>query len=419
MFVTEYEVCIDEDEDEYDYLDGEFVETNNIWGYRAICPKNSQTTTVTIKYYYHAPTSEWYWEYNYDVGYKPIIPLVYSCDDNWNLVSCLNQSYYEYSLAGHADGWISVNATLSRKLVEGEKIFFGVYSDLLGVSVMWESDLDTTMCYFYFSTERRRNYNSPIEYLTSTAFKNKIRGLSLDYEACIYLEYENEIESVAYTRTVLGNVGAATANSRKLVWKRTVPTTGNITALFTRKSDWKRNADSNGSISAGAYRFNHLFRAASDNKKFSDSSDKRIFFFRSNEDQEEVIARSYRSNRMKIENSDGFSFSDSLQHLLLIIRSVFSGGSALDNLSHIADYKRLPESVVDDEEMVIRSGDNFRSFTDEVDFEALPFASRLFFRTVQTVMSLWDWLRGKIREANNVVTFYCPIWIEIEMECRI
>ena len=110
---------------------------------------------------------------------------------------------------------------------------------------------------------------------------------------------------------------------------------------------------------------------------------------------------------------------DSLQQLLLIIRSVFSSGGALDSSSHLANYKRLPESVVDDEELIIRSGDNFRSFTDEIDFEALPFASRLFFRAVQTVMSFWDWLRGKIREANNIKSFYCPIWTEIEVECRI
>lgn len=122
---------------------------------------------------------------------------------------------------------------------------------------------------------------------------------------------------------------------------------------------------------------------------------------------------------MKVEYSDGFSFSDSLQQLLLIIRSVFSSGDVLDSSSHIADYKRLPESVVDDEELVLCSGENFRSFTDEIDFEALPFASRLFFRTVQTVMGIWDWPRGKIREANNMKSFYCPIWIEIEMECRI
>ena len=122
---------------------------------------------------------------------------------------------------------------------------------------------------------------------------------------------------------------------------------------------------------------------------------------------------------MKVGNSDDFSFCDSLQQLLLLIRSAFSGAGALDSSSHVADYKRLPESFVDNEELIIRSGDNFRSFTDEVNFEALPFASRLFFRTVQTVMSFWDWLRGKIRETNNVVTLFCPIADEITLECKI
>lgn len=233
------------------------------------------------------------------------------------------------------------------------------------------------------------------------------------------MQYENEIESVAYTRTVLGNVRAATANTKKLVWKRNIPSLWNLSSRLTRKTNWKRNASSDGILSAGAFRANHLARSASDSKSFSDFSDKRIFFVRHHEDQEGITARSYRTNRMKIEYSDGFSFSDSLQQLLLIIRSVFSTGGALDSSSHIADYKRLPESVVDDEELVIRYGDNFRSFTDELDFEALPFVSRLFFRTVQTVMSFWDWLRGKIREANNVKSFYCPIWTEIELECRI
>ena len=68
---------------------------------------------------------------------------------------------------------------------------------------------------------------------------------------------------------------------------------------------------------------------------------------------------------------------------------------------------------------VIRSGNSFRGSIDGVEVSSLPFASRLFFRTVQTVMSFWDWLRGKIREANNVVTFFCPIHLEVELECRI
>ena len=414
---TEWETEIDDDE--YEDLEGELIDEQDVFGYRAICPKNSASTSVTIYFYYYAPTSEWYWDYAYGDPYRPVVPVVFAADSNWRLTQCLNASFAETNLNGKPNGWVSLNVTLTRKLAKNERIVFGVYSDILGYVGDYIDDPDTTMCYFYWSRALRRDYNSQIAYVSSAEWLQKHQCIFSDYEMCIYMQYENEIESVAYTRTVLGNVGASTANTRKLVWKRTVPTSGNLTALFTRKSNWKRNAASDGLLTANGYSSNHIYRTASDSKSFSDSSDKRIFFFRSHEVQEGIIARSSRSNRMKIEYFDGFSFMDSLQQLLLIIRSVFSNGGALDSSTHIADYKRLPESVIDDEELVIRSGDNFRSFTDEIDFEALPFASRLFFRTVQTVMRIWDWLRGKIREANNVKSFYCPIWTEIEVECRI
>ncbi len=336
-FLCWYEVEVEEDE--YEDIEGEIVFDTGITGFRSICPKNSQTTTITFKYYYYAPTSEWYWNYSYSTPYSPVIPLVYTCDSNWKLLECLNQNYIETSFANQANGWKTVTATLKRKLQQGERLFFGLYADTIGFAALGESDADTTSCYQYYSLESRRGYASQIAYFTSDNWYRRHRNFTCDYEVCLYIEYENEIESVAYSRTVLGNVGATTANSRKLIWKRTVPTSGNLTALFTRKSGWKRNTASDGSV--------------------------------------------------------------------------------LDNLKNIADYKRMPESVVVDEESVIRWGESFRSLTDEVEFEARPFASRLFFRTVQTVMSFWDWLRGKIREANNVASFYCPIWTEIEMECRI
>lgn len=418
-FLTEYEVEVDDDE--YENMDGELVDEQDVFGYRATCPKNSDSTTVTIYFYYHAPTSSWYWDYTYGLAYYPIIPVVFSVDSNWNLTECLNQSFTEITLSNRNDGWISMNVILKRKLVKNERIVFGVYSDILGVSSShdeWNRP-EETQCYYYWSNARRNNYNTAIAYVSSLEFIQKANCGFSDWEVCLYMQYENEVESVAYTRTVLGNVRAATANTRKLVWKRTLRPGGYLTSSLNRKVVWKRNSSASGILSAGAFRFNHLFRAASDSKSFSDSVSKRLFFFRRHEDQNEITARSSRSNRMKVEYSDGFSFSDSLQQLLLIIRSVFSSGDVLDSSSHIADYKRLPESVVVDEELIIRSGDNFRSFTDEIDFGALPFASRLFFRTVHTVMGIWDWLRGKIREANNMKSFYCPIWTEIEMECRI
>ena len=407
-------------DDEYEDMEGELVDEQDIFARRAIVPKNSNSTTVTIYYYYYSPKSEWFWDWMYGDPYRPVVPVVFAADSNWQLTQCLNASFFETSFTGQSDGWKALNVTLTRKLVKNERIVFGVYSDILGYASTGEIDnFETTTSYFYYSRARRENYASQIAYISSPDFISQQRNIFNDYEICLYLQYENEIESVAYTRTVPGNVRATTANTRKLVWKRNIPSLWNLSSRLTRKSDWKRNTSSDGIISAGAFRSNHIFRAASDSKSFSDLYDKRIFFFRSHEEQKEITSRNYRANRMKIENTDGVSFGDSLQQLLLIIRSMFSGAGIWDSSSHVADYKRLPKSVVDDEELIIRSGDNFRRFTDEVDFKALPFASRLFFRTVQTVINFWDWLRGKIREANNVVSLFCPVHLEIELECKI
>lgn len=60
-----------------------------------------------------------------------------------------------------------------------------------------------------------------------------------------------------------------------------------------------------------------------------------------------------------------------------------------------------------------------RSLAENVEAEAVN-EKRIFFnRVVQAALSLWDWIRGKIRDTNNVVTLFCPIDLEIELECRI
>lgn len=44
-----YEVEIDDDE--YEDLKGEIVDEESIFGFRAVCPKNSNSTSVTVFYY--------------------------------------------------------------------------------------------------------------------------------------------------------------------------------------------------------------------------------------------------------------------------------------------------------------------------------------------------------------------------------
>lgn len=101
-FLTWHEVEIDDDE--YEDIEGELVDEEDIFGYRAVCPKNSNSTSVNIFYYYYAPTSEWYWDYNYGIDYQPVIPVVFAANENWELTQCLNVSFNEISLRGQSNG---------------------------------------------------------------------------------------------------------------------------------------------------------------------------------------------------------------------------------------------------------------------------------------------------------------------------
>ena len=132
-----------------------------------------------------------------------------------------------------------------------------------------------------------------------------------------------------------------------------------------------------------------------------------------------ITDTSLRSLFKRIITAEDVSFLDSLHQLLLIIRSCFSVSGITDEASRIANYKKEILSTLENLENVERSGDNYRSFEDSAELDALPFASRLFFRACETVAGFWDWLRGKIREANNVVSFFCPIDLEIELECKL
>jgi hypothetical protein len=348
-------------DDEYEDLQGEIVDEENVFGHRAVVPKNSNSTSVTIFYYYLAPTSEWYWDYSYGDPYKPVIPVVFVTDANWNLTQCLNTTFVEHSLTGQSNGWKSFTITLTRKLVEGERIFFGVYSDLLGYTTTGEvEDSNTTTSYFYWTRARRRDYANQITYLSSPEFINQQRNIFCDYEMCIYMQYENEPDGFFYTRSVLGNVGAAGA--------------------FAGRSLRAYREEANIAV---------------------------------------IISSSVRRLSKIILKTDSVGFIDAIQKLLLLLRSCFSSSEASDNLYRSSDFQKSISSSVENEEEVYRLGESFRSFEDEATIDDLPFASRIFYRTLETVMGLCDWLRGKIREANNVVTLFCPITTELTLRCKI
>lgn len=126
-----------------------------------------------------------------------------------------------------------------------------------------------------------------------------------------------------------------------------------------------------------------------------------------------------RKNHLKTDAFSSLLFDDEHNSRMFFYRSGVSENQVTDGTDRKVDWKRRLEFSTDVETEAVRKQVLFRFEKSEIAFATRAFASRLFFRTVQSIVSFWDWLRGKIREANNVVTFFCPINLEINFECRI
>ena len=126
-----------------------------------------------------------------------------------------------------------------------------------------------------------------------------------------------------------------------------------------------------------------------------------------------------RKNHLKTDAFSSLLFDDEHNSRMFFYRPGVSENQVTDGTDRKVDWKRRLEFSTDVETEAVRKQVLFRFEKSEIAFATRAFASRLFFRTVQSIVSFWDWLRGKIRETNNVVTFFCPINLEINFECRI
>ena len=116
---------------------------------------------------------------------------------------------------------------------------------------------------------------------------------------------------------------------------------------------------------------------------------------------------------------DKKEFSDELIRNLIIGRCITAGILPSDFLERTADYKRLNKTKPEITTLTKRITKTFRNNVDSVLFSVFVIPSRIFYRTVQTIVSFWDWLKGKIRETNNIVSFFCPVDLEIKLECKV
>ena len=224
-----------------------------------------------------------------------------------------------------------------------------------------------------------------------------------------------------FKRSFAENKNAVSVQTRKQRVYKSITETADIDSLENRKLGIKLSSFSENLIPTSIIsRMLGIKKNCSSIVRGTSSFIRKLEYIRNNlTDNLISVSSILRSHHLKTEASSILVFDDEHESRMFYNRLADSENLITDSSERKIDWKRLMEIMPDVETEVLRKQVLFRSAESESNFTARPFASRLFFRTVQTVMSFWDWLRGKIREANNVVTFFCPIDLDITMECRI
>lgn len=402
-----------------DNLEVELYEQDGIFTYQfnpTYDQRDDGVLAVEFYYYYRKPTTQAFWDYCYYADDFYIYPFLAWYDDTssdggkWGGIISLDSQ--KISLVGRESGWIHVTLHVEeyiwgRFTSNGKNfdntLYIGIYSPLL--VLCWDNSVsgsDTIIPYeLNWDFEEYEDW-SVYELMTQGYLEDcYYYRRQINVYPTFYITYRDVTpESFAYSVNETSVMNVTSEITKKGIYKKLLQDIKAAVGTSERKLLVKRN----GGIDAVS--FTDLFSRRQDYK--------RLF-----EEAENLSSLCNRKHGLCKELADSVIDDDVTDKYLLLMRSAESENLISDSTSKKAQWYRQLEIDPGIESVVERQQILFRALENQIDVSALPFASRLFFRTVQTVMSFWDLLRGKIQEANNVASFYCPIWTEIEMECRI
>lgn len=401
--------------------DVELYEEDYIFVYEFFPPydqRDDGELAIEFYYYYRKPTTSDFWNYCYDPDYFYILPFVASSNDDprygpvgkwWGMI---NYNYDKISLVGRESGWIHVTLYVDEyiwgRYTENGKtyenpLYFGLYSPI--PVLVWDNSVSGgipvtpyDILWDYSEFEDDDVYDVLTGGYLEDCYVSRRR--INDYPS-FYITYRDVTpESFNYAVTEQAVINVSSAVNRKSVLKKLMAEIKSITGTAERHQLHIRNAGNNV-------------------LSISDSFAKRLYFTRLLSETKSMATLLSRKHFMTRQFNDVFEPVAFRDYKRLLFRSGDESLAPADSLERSLRWTRKLDLNPGIETEVIRKQDVFRNAIDDVDVLALPFASRLFFRTVQTVLGFWDWLRGKIREANNVVSLFCPVHLEIKLECKI
>ena len=403
-----------------DYGTVELYEEDRIFVYQfnpLYDQRDDGVLAVEFYYYYRKPTSEKFYEYCYYAEDFYIYPFLAWYDEDgedggaWGGIMTIDSQ--KISLVGRESGWIHVTLHVDEYIwgrftnngrTFDNTIYIGVYSPILVLN--WDTSSANVsggvVPYEIFWNFDEYEDDTFYDLMTDGNLEDCYDGRRQinDYPS-FYITYRDVTpESFNYAVNEQSVVNVSSGVVRKTVLKKLMSEIKAITGTAGRHQLHKRNA---GVSVLGA----------------SDSFAKRVYFARFLSETKSMTTLLSRKHFMTRQLNDVFKPVAFRNYKRLLFRSGDENLIAADSYERKLAWKRqldLNPSILTE---VVRSSESFRGAIDVLEVSALPFASRLFFRTVQTVVGFWDWLRGKIREANNVVTLYSPMDLEITLESKI
>lgn len=370
---------------------------------------------VEFYYYYHKPDTQDFWTYVYDPDRYYIVPFIawYYDEGKIGKFGGLCSDAPKISLVGRESGWIHVTLHVDEAIygqyvksngtIGQNPLYFGIYSPLLNFCY------DTSVTNggpivpysLWFSVDGEDDYDI-YDYLVGGYMEDYYATRKQkDFYPSFYITYRDVTpEAYAYSVNEVSVMNVTSGLTKKGIYKKLLQDIKAAYGTSGRKLLAKRNGPDEAVSYSDSFFKNQIFKRLFSENFVPDST-------------------TGRKHGMKHSLSSFLNGTSERESRMLFFRGADSLSEVMDTTEKKLEYFRLIEPDPNVESEVTRQQILFRSADSESDFTARPFASRLFFRTVQTVMSFWDWLRGKIREANNVVTLFCPIHLEIEMECRI
>ena len=375
---------------------------------------------------------------------------------NWNFEEYEDESVYDLLTGGYLEDCYD-----SRSRINDYPTFYITYRDVTPESIAYCVN-ETAVMNVSSSLSKKANFKKMLAEIkaacdadsrTLAARRNGGRDLfsvsanSSKKENFKRSFFENDNAVCVHTKkqslfkSITENPDVMSWECRKLGIKKTCASSLKSTCVQTRKQSLFKNITEKPDVisrenrklgiklsafyenlipSSNAYRMLAIKKTFASITQSTSSFVRRLWFIRNKLTEFlQPVSLLSRKNHLKTDAFSSLLFDDEHNNRMFFYRPKVSENQVTDGTDRKADWKRRLEFSTDVETETVRKQVLFRFEKSESAFATRAFASRLFFRTVQSIVSFWDWLRGKIREANNVVTFFSPINLEINFECRI